>query len=117
MDDPKEFCLGFERQVNKRISQGIKHAMQLVLKKMDAMIEIKMTHVLREVEQKQECYESQMTQKWSDLNKKLNESSQQLRESILSLTMRQSLKKDSMPSFNYETVERKREGSGHLLYN
>ena len=48
-DDPRDFCLTVEKQMNARITMGIKQAMQVVLKKLDTIIEVKLNVVLKDI--------------------------------------------------------------------
>ena len=50
--DQRDFFRNFDKQVNKRIAKGIKQGLQLLIKKMDAIIDLKVDIVLKEMEQK-----------------------------------------------------------------
>ena len=63
--------MGFEQQVNAKISQGVRQAMQVVIKKIDSVIQLKCQQIVQSVEAKQKSFEHELLTKIYEIDERL----------------------------------------------
>ena len=52
--------MNFEKSVNVRIAREVRRTLNLVMRKIDTIVNIKLNLISKELEQKQDCYEQKM---------------------------------------------------------
>jgi len=56
-------------EINKRISKGVKQAMDMVQKKLDGLLDMRLITLTKELEQRQDIFEGKLVTKIMDLKR------------------------------------------------
>ncbi len=65
----KEFINCMDLEINKRISKGVKQAMDMVQKKLDGLLDMRLITLTKELEQRQDIFEGKLVTKIMDLKR------------------------------------------------